>query len=86
MRKKQLSKFQENFGKSVRKHGTGDLIQCLRRKAESADNADFIELNAYRCRLSQFNHVDGSYIRKRSSSAGPGSVIPLFSEMRTVPF
>lgn len=64
MRKNSYQSFQENFGKSVRKHGTGDLIQCLRRKAESADNADFIELNAYRCRLSQFNHVDGSYIKK----------------------
>lgn len=62
--KNSYQSFQENFGKSVRKHGTGDLIQCLRRKAESADNADFIELNAYRCRLSQFNHVDGSYIKK----------------------
>lgn len=62
--KNSYQSFQENFGKSVKKHGTGDLIQCLRRKAESADNADFIELNAYRCRLSQFNHVDGSYIKK----------------------
>ena len=56
--------FQKNFGKSVGRNGTASLIQRVRSKAESAGGAEFVELNAYRCRLSQYDHVTETSAKK----------------------
>lgn len=55
--------FQRNFGKSANTYGVGSLIERLKSKAESA-GLEFVELNAYRLRLSQYEHVEGTYKKK----------------------
>ncbi len=55
--------FQKNFGKSVGKYAVGSLIQRLKNKAESA-GLEYVELNPYRLRLSQYEHVEGTYKKK----------------------
>ena len=56
--------FQKNFGKCVGRNGTASLIQRVRSKAESARGTQFVELNAYRCRLSQYDHVTAAFAKK----------------------
>ena len=56
--------FQKNFGKSVGRNGTASLIQRVRSKAESAGGTQFVELNAYRCRLFQYDHVTAAFAKK----------------------
>ena len=56
--------FQKNFGKSFGRNGTASLIQRVRSKAESAGGTEFVELNAWKCRLSQYDHETGTYAKK----------------------
>jgi putative transposase len=55
--------FQKNFGRSVQLRAPGMLIQLLIRKAASAGGA-VEELNTWRLRMSQYDHVTDSCTKK----------------------
>ena len=73
---------QKNYGRSVKVRAPGMFIDRLSRKAESA-GGKFIELNTRRLRMSQYDHVSGSYAKKPLSqrwhrlgeSSGSGVIV-----------
>lgn len=55
--------FQRNYGKSVKNRAPGMFISLLKRKAESA-GGEFRELNTWRLRMSQYDHVSDTCEKK----------------------
>jgi len=55
--------FQKNYGRSVKVRAPGMFIERLSRKAESA-GGKLVELNTRRLRMSQYDHVSGTYAKK----------------------
>ncbi|WP_246189595.1 hypothetical protein, partial [Methylacidimicrobium cyclopophantes] len=55
--------WQKNFGRSVKVRAPGMLVERIRRKAESAGGG-WIDIDARKTRLSQFDHTTGKYARK----------------------
>ena len=55
--------FQKMFGKSVKNRAPGYFINHLKRKAESAGGR-VVELNTRKLKMSQYNHVTDSYVKK----------------------
>ena len=58
--------WQKTFGKSVGANAPGSLINTIKRKAENADGK-LIEINAWKAKLSQYDHELDSYKKKRLS-------------------
>ena len=58
--------WQKTFGKSVGANAPGSLINTIKRKAENADG-ELIEINAWKAKLSQYDHELDSYKKKRLS-------------------
>ncbi len=55
--------FQRAFGRSVKVRAPGAFITELRRKAESA-GGQFVDLDTWRLKLSQFDHTTSMYTKK----------------------
>jgi len=55
--------FQKCFGRSVKVRAPGAFIQQLTRKAESA-GGEVVHLNTQRLKMSQYDHVSGTYTKK----------------------
>ena len=55
--------FQRNFGKSTQRHGMGEFVSTIKRKAASADLV-VEELNAYELKMSQYDPMTDTYTKK----------------------
>jgi len=70
--------FQKRYGRSVKRRAPAMFMNLLKRKAESA-GGEFRELDTQKLKLSQYDHLTGSYEKKplscRWHSLGDGSGI-----------
>ena len=55
--------FQRQFGRSVKNRAPGAFIELLSRKAASA-GGKVVALNTWRLKMSQYDHVTGTYTKK----------------------
>lgn len=55
--------WQKNFGKSIKVKAPAAFVSELKRKAERA-GGKFIELNTQKLKMSQYDHVTGTYQKK----------------------
>ena len=55
--------FQRNFGKSTQRHGMGEFVATIKRKAASADLV-VEELDAYDLKMSQYDPMTDTYTKK----------------------
>ena len=57
---------QKNFGRSTKVRAIGAMMATIQRKAESA-GGEFIELNTWRLKMSQYDHLTETYTKKKLS-------------------
>ncbi len=57
---------QKNFGRSTKVRAIGAMMATIQRKAESA-GGEFIELNTWRLKMSQYDHLTKTYTKKKLS-------------------
>jgi hypothetical protein len=58
--------FQKMFGRSSKVRALGALMAQIQRKAESA-GGEFVDLNTWRLKLSQYDHLSNTYTKKKLS-------------------
>lgn len=61
-----IKAWQKVFGKSILAFAPSQLLSILKRKAENA-GGEVVEINTWKAKLSQYDHVNDTYVKKRLS-------------------